>query len=215
MARPQTRRRHATAIAGRARCSITCLVHTRSARCVARADIGAAAASTAGAARERVAFALFSELLSLEAADVEGTAAVPAGEWEERGVRCLALAFAVHFLGRPRRRGCAGRPGTLADHACRSRTSGVSTRLARPRARRRGFHAEHDDRPAVTKSDVAPPFGPGREAELVLANGNSYSGYSFGAHKSVSGEVVFNTGMVGYPESLTDPSYAGQILVSF
>ena len=38
-------------------------------------------------------------------------------------------------------------------------------------------------------------------------------GYAFGAPRSVSGEVVFNTGMVAYPESLTDPSYAGQILV--
>ena len=35
-------------------------------------------------------------------------------------------------------------------------------------------------------------FGPGREAELILANGSSYSGYSFGAHRSVGGEVVFN-----------------------
>ena len=38
-------------------------------------------------------------------------------------------------------------------------------------------------------------------------------GYCFGARRSVSGEVVFNTGMIGYPESLTDPSYHGQILV--
>jgi carbamoyl-phosphate synthase small subunit len=40
-----------------------------------------------------------------------------------------------------------------------------------------------------------------------------FSGFSFGAQKSVCGEVVFNTGMVGYPEALTDPSYRGQILV--
>ena len=39
------------------------------------------------------------------------------------------------------------------------------------------------------------------------------TGNSFGANTSVSGEVVFNTGMVGYPEALTDPSYRGQILV--
>ena len=38
-------------------------------------------------------------------------------------------------------------------------------------------------------------------------------GYSFGAQTDVEGEVVFNTGMVGYPEALTDPSYRGQILV--
>jgi len=48
---------------------------------------------------------------------------------------------------------------------------------------------------------------------LTLEDGSSYSGNSFGSEKSVSGEVVFNTGMVGYPESLTDPSYKGQILV--
>ncbi len=50
-------------------------------------------------------------------------------------------------------------------------------------------------------------------ARLVLEDGSVYRGYSFGSKKSVAGEVVFNTGMVGYPESLTDPSYHGQILV--
>jgi carbamoyl-phosphate synthase/aspartate carbamoyltransferase len=38
-------------------------------------------------------------------------------------------------------------------------------------------------------------------------------GKSFGAQRSVAGELVFQTGMVGYPESITDPSYRGQILV--
>jgi len=47
---------------------------------------------------------------------------------------------------------------------------------------------------------------------LELENGSVFMGISFGADKSVAGEVVFNTGMVGYPESLTDPSYSGQIL---
>jgi carbamoyl-phosphate synthase/aspartate carbamoyltransferase len=51
-------------------------------------------------------------------------------------------------------------------------------------------------------------------ATLVLKDGSSFQGFSFGAEvKSVSGECVFQTGMVGYPESLTDPSYRGQILV--
>ncbi|KAJ3011442.1 hypothetical protein HKX48_006837 [Thoreauomyces humboldtii] len=51
-------------------------------------------------------------------------------------------------------------------------------------------------------------------ATLVLADGTAYQGYSFGAEKqSIAGECVFQTGMVGYPESLTDPSYRGQILV--
>ncbi|KAI7854280.1 hypothetical protein BDC45DRAFT_133808 [Circinella umbellata] len=51
-------------------------------------------------------------------------------------------------------------------------------------------------------------------AALVLNDGSSFQGVSFGAEgKSISGEIVFQTGMVGYPESLTDPSYRGQILV--
>lgn len=48
---------------------------------------------------------------------------------------------------------------------------------------------------------------------LELQDGAVYQGYSFGAQKSVAGELVFQTGMVGYPESITDPSYRGQILV--
>lgn len=48
---------------------------------------------------------------------------------------------------------------------------------------------------------------------LEFQDGYSCEGISFGAEKSVSGELVFQTGMVGYPESLTDPSYRGQILV--
>jgi len=52
-----------------------------------------------------------------------------------------------------------------------------------------------------------------KEAELILESGDEFKGFSFGAEHSVAGEVVFNTGMVGYPETLTDPSYKGQILV--
>lgn len=48
---------------------------------------------------------------------------------------------------------------------------------------------------------------------LILKNGIKLEGKSFGANVSVAGEVVFSTGMMGYPESLTDPSYKGQILV--
>jgi carbamoyl-phosphate synthase small subunit len=50
-------------------------------------------------------------------------------------------------------------------------------------------------------------------SKLVLEDGTVFHGFSFGSKKVVTGEVVFNTGMVGYPESLTDPSYRGQILV--
>lgn len=49
-------------------------------------------------------------------------------------------------------------------------------------------------------------------ARLHLEDGTTLQGLSFGSHKAVEGEVVFATGMVGYPESLTDPSYKGQIL---
>lgn len=52
-----------------------------------------------------------------------------------------------------------------------------------------------------------------KNIKLVLEDGTIYHGYSFGAELSVSGEVVFNTAMAGYPESITDPSYMGQILV--
>jgi len=57
------------------------------------------------------------------------------------------------------------------------------------------------------------PAGSPAPASLVLEDGSSFSGTLFGARRSVSGEVVFNTGMVGYTEALTDPSYSGQILV--
>jgi carbamoyl-phosphate synthase/aspartate carbamoyltransferase len=58
---------------------------------------------------------------------------------------------------------------------------------------------------ALSKPD--PPMA------LELEDGYHTTGFSFGAPKSISGEFVFQTGMVGYPESLTDPSYRGQILV--
>jgi carbamoyl-phosphate synthase small subunit len=53
-----------------------------------------------------------------------------------------------------------------------------------------------------------------RQAKLVLEDGSEFSGWSFGKAKSQAGEVVFTTGMTGYPQSLTDPSFRGQILVS-
>jgi carbamoyl-phosphate synthase small subunit len=49
-------------------------------------------------------------------------------------------------------------------------------------------------------------------ARLVLEDGAEFEGFSFGYPASCAGEVVFNTGMTGYPQSLTDPSYKGQIL---
>ena len=51
-------------------------------------------------------------------------------------------------------------------------------------------------------------------ARLILEDGSQFVGWSFGYDTNTAGEVVFNTAMTGYPESLTDPSYAGQILVT-
>jgi carbamoyl-phosphate synthase small subunit len=51
-----------------------------------------------------------------------------------------------------------------------------------------------------------------KNVTLLLDDGTEFHGKSFGYEKPVAGEVVFNTAMMGYPESLTDPSYAGQIL---
>ena len=50
--------------------------------------------------------------------------------------------------------------------------------------------------------------------KLVLEDGTEVEGSAFGEAEAVFGEVVFNTGMTGYVETLTDPSYKGQILVS-
>lgn len=50
------------------------------------------------------------------------------------------------------------------------------------------------------------------KAQLILENGMRFSGTVFGAEKNIVGEVVFTTGMTGYQETLTDPSFAGQIV---
>ena len=51
-----------------------------------------------------------------------------------------------------------------------------------------------------------------KNVTLVLEDGTKFHGLSFGYDQPVAGEVVFNTAMMGYPESLTDPSYAGQLM---
>ena len=51
-----------------------------------------------------------------------------------------------------------------------------------------------------------------KKVTLVLSDGTKFHGKSFGYDAPVAGEVVFNTAMMGYPESLTDPSYAGQLM---
>jgi len=71
-------------------------------------------------------------------------------------------------------------------------------------------------KPAAPRGFVGSSMGSqgARTATLVLEDGSRFTGVSFGHEESVAGEIVFNTGMVGYPESLTDPSYRGQLLVS-
>lgn len=51
------------------------------------------------------------------------------------------------------------------------------------------------------------------QAQLTFKDGSTYEGISFGYEGNTAGEVVFTTGMVGYPEAITDPSFAGQLLV--
>lgn len=62
-------------------------------------------------------------------------------------------------------------------------------------------------------SVMSDPLSMGKQMLLELEDGTLFQGNSFGAEESISGELVFQTGMVGYPESITDPSYRGQILV--
>ena len=52
-----------------------------------------------------------------------------------------------------------------------------------------------------------------RKAYLLLEDGSVYQGYSFGAGREAYGELVFSTSMTGYQEALTDPSFAGQLVV--
>lgn len=66
---------------------------------------------------------------------------------------------------------------------------------------------------AGSASATIPAVPPRVGASLVLENGVTIRGWSFGAPTSTSGEAVFQTGMVGYTEALTDPSYRGQLLV--
>ena len=78
------------------------------------------------------------------------------------------------------------------------------------RGRARSMSPTFGSATGVDQLDIYSEFVPG---QLTLADGSILEGYSFGSTEARSGEVVFNTGMVGYPEALTDPSYRRQILV--
>ena len=62
------------------------------------------------------------------------------------------------------------------------------------------------------EADARAPAPEELPVRLLLEDGSESHGVSFGAPGAVTGEVVFNTAMTGYVETLTDPSYAGQIL---
>ncbi|KAL1598025.1 Carbamoyl-phosphate synthase [Paraconiothyrium brasiliense] len=66
---------------------------------------------------------------------------------------------------------------------------------------------------SIFSANMAYDRDAGQNMALELQDGYVCFGQSFGADKSIAGELVFQTGMVGYPESITDPSYRGQILV--
>jgi len=82
---------------------------------------------------------------------------------------------------------------------------------SRKAARITNGHAEPKPEPPISAPLLGSPAE--RPMLLELEDGSAYEGFSFGADKSISGEMVFQTGMVGYPESITDPSYRGQVLV--
>ncbi|MGY2980426.1 glutamine-hydrolyzing carbamoyl-phosphate synthase small subunit [Thermostichus sp. OS-CIW-30] len=66
--------------------------------------------------------------------------------------------------------------------------------------------------PSLIPQEKTFPWQTRQPALLVLADGTSFAGWSFGAPGTAVGEVVFNTGMTGYQEVITDPSYRGQII---
>ena len=66
--------------------------------------------------------------------------------------------------------------------------------------------------PASRALSSSPSEAPAVRGKLVLEDGTEFEGKAFGSLESMSGEVVFSTNMVGYPESMTDPSFAGQII---
>lgn len=111
-------------------------------------------------------------------------------------MRSLAIAAAAARAGAARHVRCGGsaRPATAV------------ARAASPRS----IDSPSSTRPAHTASGA--PSG-AKRAIIRLEDGSEFEGASFGAERDIAGEVVFSTGMVGYPEALTDPSFRGQILV--
>ena len=76
-----------------------------------------------------------------------------------------------------------------------------------------GFATSADRQSSLSVGNVSNEAKDNLLMKLEIEDGSSYVGTSFGSEKSIAGELVFQTGMVGYPESITDPSYRGQILI--
>ena len=87
---------------------------------------------------------------------------------------------------------------------------GLTRWLLIPRACRQGIFVTQ--RNLATSGKFARNSAQLDRATLTIKDGPVFNGYSFGANKNVSGEAVFTTSLVGYPESMTDPSYKGQVL---
>ncbi|KAJ3326520.1 hypothetical protein HDU93_002404, partial [Gonapodya sp. JEL0774] len=110
--------------------------------------------------------------------------------------------------------------GTPTSAIVTSASSPRGTRLLEHSVETFPLHTSFSASSTPTENGLASPVHPPNRGEtpkpavLVLQDETAFQGYSFGAEdRSVAGECVFQSGMVGYPESLTDPSYAGQILI--
>lgn len=86
----------------------------------------------------------------------------------------------------------------------RARNAGVGSRVG-------GLRSVPAPRHFACNTNCGTDLNDNRKAKLTLADGTVFEGISFGSETPVNGEVVFSTGMTGYTEALTDPSFRGQV----
>ena len=158
------------------------------------------------------------------AADLPSAHALPAGRGKGRsGASRRSALRRARADPRPARQGNARRRRGRRRHDHRPR-GGMGIRTRRTCSRSRRTAPSSGGRCAAARMRRSAEGGsatrrsresrrmPDRKALLVLADGTVYEGTAFGYEGECSGEVVFNTGMTGYQEVLTDPSYKGQIV---
>ncbi|KAI6846377.1 Carbamoyl-phosphate synthase arginine-specific small, partial [Hortaea werneckii] len=105
----------------------------------------------------------------------------------------------------------AFKPATFQSAAASSFTSKAFRPVIQIRGRATAVNGStHASPPPTSPRLTKPSF---ERATFTIRDGPIFHGKSFGAKANVSGEAVFTTSLVGYPESMTDPSYRGQILV--